>query len=196
MAAKARGDAQNAAAWGDVVAVCDVDESARRGGAVEEKLTVEGKAPELYADFRRVLERKDVDVIVNGTPDHWHTLVNLGAAGRARSLRGEAADAHDRRRPAAVPAVRKQGIVLQTGTQQRSSPDSAWRASSSATAASANCRTRSVVAGGIREGPFATAPVPADLNWDFWLGQAPKSSTCRSDATGNSGSGTTTPAAR
>ena len=34
----------------------------------------------MYHDFRKVMERDDVHVIVNGTPDHWHTLVNLAAA--------------------------------------------------------------------------------------------------------------------
>src|SRR5262245_13125111 len=71
-------DAQNAAGWGDVVAVCDVDENQAK--AAVEKLTVDGKAPKVFSDFRKVLERGDVHVLVNGTPDHWHTLVNLGAA--------------------------------------------------------------------------------------------------------------------
>src|SRR5262245_65354144 len=71
-------DAQNAAGWGNVVAVCDVDENQAK--AAVEKLTVDGKAPKVFSDFRKVLERGDVHVLVNGTPDHWHTLVNLGAA--------------------------------------------------------------------------------------------------------------------
>src|SRR5687768_6088586 len=72
-------DAQNASAWGDVLAVCDVDSS--HAAAAAQKLTIEGKSPpKVYSDFRPLLERDDIQVLVNGTPDHWHTLVNLGAA--------------------------------------------------------------------------------------------------------------------
>ena len=45
--------------------------------------------PAVFTDFRRVLERKDVDVVVNGTPDHWHTLVNLAAAAAKKDIYAE-----------------------------------------------------------------------------------------------------------
>ena len=57
----------------DVAAVCDVD-TARMGGdinAVEKKY---GKKPEVFSDYRKMLERKDIDAIIVGTPDHWHAL--------------------------------------------------------------------------------------------------------------------------
>ena len=71
-------DAQNAANWGDVLAVCDVDRTHAEAAAA--KLTVDGRRPAVVTDFRRLLDRKDIQVLVNGTPDHWHTLINLGAA--------------------------------------------------------------------------------------------------------------------
>jgi len=81
-------DALNAANYGDVVAVCDVD--AERAAAAAAKLTVEGKAaPQVYRDFRQMLGRSDVQIVLNGTPDHWHTLVNLGAVRAGKDVYSE-----------------------------------------------------------------------------------------------------------
>ena len=167
-------DAQNAANWGNVVAVCDVDE--KHAAAAVEKLTVDGKAPKALADFRRVLERDDVHVLVNGTPDHWHTLVNLGAARAGKDVYAEkplTLTIDEGRR--LVQAVRQSGIVLQTGTQQRSSPRFRLACELVRNARIGKLKTAKVwLPAGLREGPFATAAVPPELNWDFWLGPAPK----------------------
>ena len=68
-----RGDAKNASRFGKVVTLCDVDDN---------QLASAGKKWPTAAkerDFRKVMERKDVDVVVCGTVDHWHTLVSLAA---------------------------------------------------------------------------------------------------------------------
>src|SRR5262245_25682686 len=70
---RGRAVASQAATHGNLVAFCDVDGS-RFGEAKKQ-----WPQADAFSDFRKVLERKDVDVIVNGTPDHWHTLVNLAA---------------------------------------------------------------------------------------------------------------------
>jgi len=70
---RGRGVAREAALHGDLVAYCDVDDSHL---AQAKELWPEATA---LKDFRKLLERKDVDVVVNGTPDHWHTLVNIAA---------------------------------------------------------------------------------------------------------------------
>jgi predicted dehydrogenase len=167
-------DAQNAANWGDVVAVCDVDRG--RAAAAIEKLKVEGKAPTAYDDFRKVLERDDVHVIVNGTPDHWHTLVNLGAARARKDVYAEkplTLTIDEGRR--LVEAVKRSGVVLQTGTQQRSSPRFRLACELVRNARIGKLTEAKVwLPAGLRDGPFCTAPVPEALNWDFWLGQAPK----------------------
>ena len=94
-----RGDTKSASRFGDIVAVCDVDES--HAAAAAKKFTKGEKVPTQFTDFRRVLERKDVNIIVQATPDHWHTLINLAAAvGQEGHLRREAADADHRRRQA------------------------------------------------------------------------------------------------
>ena len=68
-----RGDAKNAARFGTIVALCDVDE---RQLAEAAKVHPGAKT---FKDFRKLIERKDVDVVICGTVDHWHTLVSMAA---------------------------------------------------------------------------------------------------------------------
>ena len=61
-----------------VVAICDVDES--WGKPVCEQIkTLTGKRPEFVVDFRKLLERPDVDALVVATPDHWHAPITIHA---------------------------------------------------------------------------------------------------------------------
>ncbi|HEX2099308.1 MAG TPA: Gfo/Idh/MocA family oxidoreductase, partial [Candidatus Synoicihabitans sp.] len=115
-----RVDATNAAHFGDIVAVCDVDDE--RVERAAKQFAVDGKEPARFSDFRRVLERDDVHAIINVTPDHWHTLINLGAARARKDVYSEKplTLTLDEGRHL-IRAVRDNGIVLQTGTQQRSS---------------------------------------------------------------------------
>ena len=82
------GDLAAAARFGNVVALCDPKEN--QIANLAKRYTQEGKpAPFTTSDFRRILERKDVNIIVNGTPDHWHSLVNIGAAKAKKDIYGE-----------------------------------------------------------------------------------------------------------
>ncbi len=169
-----RGDAANAQRFGDILAVCDVDQE--RLEAAAQQFTKDGKSPQKYGDFRKVLERDDVQVIVQATPDHWHTLVNLGAARARKDVYGEkplTLTIDEGRR--LVQAVRENGIVFQTGSQQRS--DAKFRLACELVRNGRLGKLREVTVflpAGLRGGPFASSPVPAGLNWDFWLGQAPQ----------------------
>ena len=165
-------DAQNAANWGRVVAVCDVDRG--HAAAAAAKLAVDGRRPEIVADFRRLLARDDIHALVNGTPDHWHTLINLAAARAGKDVYSEkplTLTVDEGRR--LVRAVRGRGIVLQTGTQQRSSQRFRLACELVRNGRIGRLRTVKVwLPAGLREGPFPTAEVPAGLDWDFWQGPA------------------------
>ncbi len=167
------GDATNASNHGDILAVCDVDE-AHVAKAIE-KFKVEGKAPPTgYSDFRRLLERKDIHAIVNATPDHWHTLINIAAAKAGKDVYAEKplTLTIDEGRHV-IRAVRENKIVLQTGTQQRSMQR--FRLACELVRNGRIGKLKEATAylpAGLRAGPFATAPVPAGLNWDFWQGPA------------------------
>jgi predicted dehydrogenase len=169
-----RGDAKNASRLGDIVALCDVDE--KHVSQAAEQFSKDGKTPAKFNDFRKLMERDDVDVILTCTPDHWHTLVNLAAIQAGKDVYGE--------KPLTltvdegkhmVKSVHKHKTVLQTGTQQRS--DARFRLACELVRNGRIGRLKEVnvwLPAGLREGPFSPKPVPAELNWDFWLGQAPK----------------------
>jgi predicted dehydrogenase len=172
-----KGDAGNAAHHGDVVAVCDVD--AERVAEAAELLTTEdGKVPAQVRDFRELMARDDIDVIINATPDHWHTLINLAAARAGKDVYSEKpltlTVAEGRQ---VVSAVNESGIVLQTGSQQRSSLRFGLVRDLVRSGRIGRLRKVDVwLPAGLREGPLAPAPAPDQLNWDYWQGPAPVNS--------------------
>ncbi len=169
-----RGDAGNARRFGDLVAVCDVDES--HSAAAAKQYSDGGKTPVIYNDFRKVMARADIHAIINATPDHWHSLINLAAAKAGKDVYGEkplslTIDEGQR----VVRAVRKSKIVFQTGTQQRSSARFRLACELVRNGRLGQLKQITVwLPAGLRDGPFSSKPVPPELNWDFWLGQAPK----------------------
>ena len=166
-------DTEMAAHWGDIVAVCDVDAHQARSAA--EKFAVEGRQPKIYSDFRRALENPDVHTVINATPDHWHTLINYAAVRAGKDVYAEKpltlAIAEGRH---LIAAVRSSKAILQTGTQQRS--NARFRLASELVRNGRLGKLKSATVwlpAGLNGGPFPTVPVPAELDWDFWQGQAP-----------------------
>jgi len=162
--------AKQAATFGDIVALCDVD--TRQSAGASQKFP----DAEQYQDFRKVLERKDVDIILNGTPDHWHTLVNLAAMHAGKDVYSE--------KPLTltidegkvlVKHVNQTKRILQTGSQQKS--DARFRFACELVRNGRIGKVQRIttaIGEGPKEGPFQPEPVPAELDWDFWLGPAPK----------------------
>jgi len=164
-----RYDTTLAARFANVIAVCDVDtkhaEAASKqfGGA------------KAYGDFRKLLERDDLHAVINGTPDHWHTLVNLTVMKAGKDVYSEkpltlTIDEGKR----LVAAARETKRILQTGSQQRSDPR--FRLACELVRNGRVGRLTHITTllpAGPRGGPFHTAPVPPELNWDFWQGQTP-----------------------
>lgn len=169
-----RGDLKSAGRFGNIVAVCDVDES--HAAATAKPFAAADRAPAQFTDFRKLLEQKDVDIVINATPDHWHTLINIAAAHAKKDIYAEkpltlTIDEGTR----LVKAVRKEKVVLQTGTQQRS--NKLFRLACELVRNDRIGKLTQVtvyVPAGLREGPFKPVPVPDGFNWDYWLGQAPQ----------------------
>lgn len=163
------GDARNAQRFGDIVAVCDVDRSHA------EKAGETFKGAKIFHDYREVCDLPNVDVVINGTPDHWHTLVNLRAVRSGKDVYSEkpltlTIDEGKR----LVAAVKETGRVLQTGSQQRS--DKTFRLACELVRngrVGKVDRVRVWLPMGLHDGPFSSQPVPKELDWDFWQGQAP-----------------------
>ena len=168
-----RGDCGGAAGFGDVIAVCDVDDS--HAEAAARQFTKNGKVPEKYRDFRKLMERDDVHAIITGTPDHWHTFVNLCAVKAGKDVYTEkpltlTIDEGKR----LVKAVRANKRVMQVGSQQRS--DRNFRLACELVRNGRLGKLQHMIVGlptGPIGGPFPELPIPKGLNWDFWLGQAP-----------------------
>lgn len=164
-----------------VVAVCDVDASRREDGRKRvdshyEKQTDRGavKGCMVFEDYRELVERKDIDAVVIATPDHWHALIAIAAAGAGKDIYCEkplSKSIHESR--AMVKAVRKHRRVFQVGSMQRSSPE--FRIA---------CElVRNGLLGKIDHvdvgigGPAVPCDLPEEtaepgLNWDLWLGPA------------------------
>jgi predicted dehydrogenase len=166
-------DALNASRFGDIIAVCDVDQ--KYAGEAAQKLSKDGKTPAKYDDFRKLLERDDVHCILQATPDHWHTLINIAAARAKKDVYGE--------KPLTltidegkhvIKAVRHNKIVFQTGTQQRSSKRFRLACELVRNGRLGTLKEVNVfVPAGILGNHFKKVSVPDGFNYDFWLGQAP-----------------------
>src|SRR5687768_10326541 len=167
---RGRGVASEARKFGDIVAVCDVDSRRAEGAGIDLK------AKHRFTDYRKLVERDDIDVVLNGTPDHWHTLVNVAALKSGKDVYSEkplTLTIDEGKKLVAV--VNQTGRVLQTGSQQRS--DATFRmvcelVRNGRLGKITNVTT--VLPAGLRGGPFKEKPVPETLDWDTWLGQAPK----------------------
>jgi predicted dehydrogenase len=143
--------------------------------AALKKFKQDGRTIATYTDFRKLLERKDVDVIIQGTPDHWHTLVNIAAANAKKDVYGEKplTLTIDEGRHV-IKAVRDNKIVFQTGTQQRSSQRFRLACEMVRNGRIGKLKQVDVfVPAGLTGGPFKPTTAPATLDWDFWQGQTP-----------------------
>lgn len=162
--------AYQAQRYGDIVAVCDVDQNVR-----DQARAAFGSTPHSYEDYRELLERQDVDVVCIGTPDHWHTKMVIDACRAGKDVYCEkpltlTIDEGKR----LCKAVEETGRVVQVGSWQRS--DYRFRKAVEMVRQGRIGRLRNVdVVLGKNEtgGPFPTRPVPRNLNWELWQGQTP-----------------------
>ena len=173
---KGRDDAKMASAFGDFAAVCDVDRGHADGYANNPALSANGaRKIDVYEDYRKLLDRGDVDAVICATPDHWHTAVYVAALEAGKDVYGE--------KPMTLTVdegkilrrvVHETGRVFQVGNQQRSCQ---WFREAVAIAQSGilggKLTATCFIGKGPSGGPFQPADPPPGLNWDLWLGQAP-----------------------
>jgi predicted dehydrogenase len=155
------------------VAACDVFKE--RLDAMVQRLGGEtGQKVDGYGDYRRVLDRKDIDALLVGTPDHWHPqmVIDACAAGKDVYLEKPVGNSIE---PAVrmVQAVRKANRVVQVGTQQRS-----WGHFQEAAKLISQLGgvTHAVLQFGGGGSPTTdpVAPVPDGLDWEGFQGPAPR----------------------
>jgi predicted dehydrogenase len=162
----------------EVVSLCDVDKRMLADAA--EMVVIRqksGNKPRTFADYREMLKEKDLDVVIIGTPDHWHALPMIAACEAGADIYVQKPISIDiAEGKAMVEAARKHNRVVQVGTQRRSTPHLI------------EARERVVKEGLLgkvahaeifcyyhmrtRENPPDTAP-PENLDYEMWTGPAP-----------------------
>jgi len=152
------------------VAVCDIDKErlSRAESATEGKATP-------YSDFRKLLERQDIDAVIVASPDHWHALHVIHACCAGKDAYVEKPMCVTiREGQAMVAAARRHARVVQMGSQGRSQAGGRYSAQ----------YVRNGYCGKIHDAfcwhypnpsrpPAPPEPVPPALDYDFWLGPLP-----------------------
>jgi predicted dehydrogenase len=162
----------------EVAYVCDVDER-NVSKAVESvvKKGKQGRQPTGVTDFRRILEDKQVDVLVIATPDHWHAPAAIMACAAGKHVYLEKPCSHNPREgELLVAAARKHQRHVQHGTQRRSWPGLVEGVEKLRAGAIGRVLFGKCWYYGPRPsiGKGNTVPVPDWLNWELWQGPAPE----------------------
>lgn len=161
----------------EVICVCDPDRKMLEE-AVELVAARQAskKKPRTYGDFREMLKEKDLDVVLVGTPDHWHALPTIAAIEAGADVYVQKPISVDvAEGMAMLAAARKHNRVVQVGTQRRSTPHLV------------ECRRKVLDAGLLGtighvemccyyrsgRGKSTTQPVPDHLDYEMWTGPAP-----------------------
>jgi predicted dehydrogenase len=144
---------------------------------MEEGVATAANQPPRFADFRRMLERPDIDAVVVSTPDHWHALMTILACAAGKDVYVEKPLTHALREGEwMLDAARAHKRVVQVGTQQRSGRHYQRALALVRDGHIGDVRGASI--GAFRNIlPGFTKPVGAPLSaaqWDLWLGPAPK----------------------
>lgn len=173
-----------------VVAVCDVNregpgywDNSIRGREVARRIINEkyqGVGCAAYEDFREVIQRGDIDAVYIGTPDHWHAIIAIAAANAGKDIYGQKPLSLTIAEGRAMSnAVAKNGVVWQTGSQQRS--DWNFRLACELVRNGRIGKLHTVKCGlpggtpdfGKTANLTEPATIPEGFNYDLWLGPAP-----------------------
>ena len=172
---------REATKFGPCIAVCDVD-SVQLGRALQvavdqhrasnRPLVIDAKE-----DYRHVLDNKEVDVVVIGTVDHWHSKIAIDAMRAGKDVYCEKPVTLTIREGQQILKVQKEtGRTIQVGTQQRT--EFAGRFANAVAMMRENRigkpQLTTIAIGGSREcDSLPEVDPPKSLNWDMWLGQCP-----------------------
>ena len=163
--------------FADFAALADVDSNVL-GANVEKTEKAQNKKPDAYKDYRKILDRKDIDAVMIATPDHWHTKISVEAMYAGKDVYCE--------KPLTLTiaegkliekVVKETGRVFQVGTMQRTEIDQRFLLAVALVKHGRIGTVQRVTCGinGMDASPvIPVVPVPTELDWDFWLGPAPK----------------------
>lgn len=161
----------------ECIALCDIDENVlnKRAADVEK---IRGKKPaNLYKDWRQVIDNKDIDLVIIGTPDHWHCLMMVAACEAGKDVYVEKPIGRTIEEcNLMIKAAKKYKSIVQVGQWQRS--EKHWQDAVDFIQSGKLGKIRLVrvfsYQGWCPTIPVvADEPVPAGVNYDMWLGPAP-----------------------
>lgn len=163
--------------FADFAALADVDENVLSANVAKVEKG-QGKKPDAYSDYRKILDRKDIDAVIIATPDHWHTKIAVEAMKAGKDVYCE--------KPLTLTiaegkliekVVKETGRVFQVGTMQRTESDQRFLLAIALIRAGRIGTVKKVTCGidHMESSPvIPEVAVPAGLDWDTWLGPAPK----------------------
>jgi predicted dehydrogenase len=174
-----RGDLNAMLRYDDVqaLAVCDVDDSQAALGKKMVDTKYGNTDCRVYRDFRDMLETEKADAAIIALPDHWHAITSCAAADKKLDIYGEKPLARSLAESLAiVKAVERNNIIWQTGSQQRSEANfhQACELVINGRLGKVDFVEVGLPDGGTYIGNPPVMPVPEGVDWDMWLGPAPK----------------------
>ena len=157
-------------------AICDVDYAVltERSADVEK---IQGRRPVAYKDFRRLLDDKDIDAVIIGTPDHWHCYQMIAACAAGKDVYVEKPLANSIKEcDLMVAAARRYKKIVQVGQQQRSGDH--WQSAMRLIKSGGLGELRKTLVWanfnyGAGQPKVPDSPVPPGVDFDMWLGPAP-----------------------
>lgn len=160
-----------------ITAMCDVDKNVLDKRLVElSKMNIDTSKIKLYKDYRSLLDNKDIDAVMIGTPDHWHAMQAIHAMQAGKDVYVEKPVANSIGEcNAMVAAQEKYNKVVQAGQWQRSQQHFKDAVDFIHTGQLGNIRTVKVCCyqGWLKPGPVvANSAVPEGVDYKLWLGPA------------------------
>jgi predicted dehydrogenase len=158
-----------------VAMVCDVDGYRLRKAKAMVDAHYENEACGMTRDFREVLTNKDIDTVMISTPDHWHTLISVMAVRAGKDVQCEKPTLTIDEGKILIDTVRKHKKVFQTSTEDRAVPEYHRMAELVRNGRIGKLQKIEVILPLQPNvpGDATPQPVPADLDYDMWLGPAP-----------------------
>jgi predicted dehydrogenase len=158
----------------EITAVCDVFQP-----HLERAIAATGGKARGYRDYRKLLESRDVDAVVIATPEHWHALMTIDACDAGKDVYVEKpASHHIRDGRLMVEAARRNRRIVQVGSQQRSGAHFQRVVKYVREGRIGDVQFASVWfhSTPMKPRPPVSGAAPATMDWDMWLGPAPKMS--------------------
>ena len=168
---------QKSLRFADFAALADVDSNVLDANIAKFEKS-QGKKMDAYKDYRKILDRKDIDAVMIATPDHWHTKIAVEAMRAGKDVYCE--------KPLTLTidegkliekVVKETGRVFQVGTMQRTESGQRFLKAIAIVKQGRIGTVRKITCGinGMSPSPqIPVAKIPKELDWELWLGPAAK----------------------